>query len=110
MVGVCTYTFFVNLLTNVKIKAEHHNNVKIDENDIADAFANFFESKIQDIQNEISIDEEVYNGTKKVNADNLNFMTRSNIEEAIKSLKTKNSEGFDRIPQRIIIDGIKYHH
>ena len=35
-------------------------------------------------------------------------MTRPNIEEAIKNLKIKNSEGFDRIPQRIITDGIKY--
>ena len=33
-------------------------------------------------------------------------MKESNILEAVMSLKLKNSEGFDRIPQRIIIDGI----
>ena len=46
----------------------------------------------------------MYNGiwkVRKVNAENNNFMTRANIEEAIKSLKVKNTEGFDRIPQCI---------
>ena len=33
-------------------------------------------------------------------------MTHENIITAIKSLKTKNCEGFDRIPVRILIDGI----
>jgi hypothetical protein len=30
----------------------------------------------------------------------------NDVAECIKSLKIKNSEGFDRIPQRILIDGI----
>ena len=33
------------------------------------------------------------------------FTTRSNILECIDSLKLKNTEGYDRIPQRILIDG-----
>ena len=33
-------------------------------------------------------------------------MTSDNILKAVSSIKMKNSEGDDRIPQRIIIDGI----
>jgi hypothetical protein len=32
-------------------------------------------------------------------------MNRNSIKECIESLATKNSEGYDRIPQRIIKDG-----
>ena len=34
-------------------------------------------------------------------------MTRDKIIECVKSLKVKNTEGYDRIPQRIIIDGLE---
>ena len=33
-------------------------------------------------------------------------MTSSNIRKAILSLKLKNSEGYDRIPLRVLLDGI----
>jgi hypothetical protein len=33
-------------------------------------------------------------------------MTQENIAECIKSIKIKNNEGFDRIPQRVLVDGI----
>ena len=33
-------------------------------------------------------------------------MTEENILKAVRSIKLKNSEGQDRIPQRIIIEGI----
>ena len=34
-------------------------------------------------------------------------MTRDKVYECIKQLKPKNSEGYDRIPQRILLDGIE---
>ena len=34
-------------------------------------------------------------------------MTQANILRAVKSIKLKNSEGDDRIPQRILIDGVE---
>ena len=34
-------------------------------------------------------------------------MTGDKIIECVKSLKMKNTEGYDRIPQRIIIDGLE---
>ena len=33
-------------------------------------------------------------------------MTRDDIINSVKSLKVKNSEGYDRIPQRVLIDGL----
>ena len=33
-------------------------------------------------------------------------MTSPNIRKALLGLKLKNSEGYDRIPQRILLDGI----
>ena len=38
-------------------------------------------------------------------AESAMFMTDNKISECIKDLKLKNTEGYDRIPQRILIDG-----
>ena len=54
----------------------------------------------------MKIDENVYNGSKKIDADNQMFMGPSEVNECIKSMKCKNSEGFDRISQRVLCDGI----
>ena len=48
----------------------------------------------------------VYNGTRKIAGTETNFMTAENIVKAVKLIKMKNSEGDDRIPQRILIDGL----
>ena len=34
------------------------------------------------------------------------FMDPDSIKECVISLKMKNPEGYDRIPQRILIDGV----
>ena len=36
------------------------------------------------------------------------FMYPDSIKECVMSLKMKNSEGYDRIPQRILIDGVDH--
>ena len=81
------------------------NNVKISEGKTADAFASHFDKKIRDIVDSTIVEEDVYNGTMKVNSETKNFMRRHHIMECLLSLKCKNSEGFDRIPQRILKDG-----
>ena len=43
----------------------------------------------------------------KINSDSQNFMTKVEIRKAIKSLKPKNCEGHDRIPLRILTDGMQ---
>ena len=35
-------------------------------------------------------------------------MSQSDIIECVKSIKVKNCEGYDRIPQRILVDGIDH--
>ena len=60
-----------------------------------------FEKKINDIVVETTSSSTVYNRRKKIFETSKNFMTSANIMEAITNLKVKNSEGFDRIPQRI---------
>ena len=35
-----------------------------------------------------------------------NFMTEENVRKAIETIKLKNCEGSDRIPQRLLVDGI----
>ena len=58
------------------------------------------------IVNHAVVDQSVHNGHAKMVTDNCNFMTATDIYESVMQLKLKNSEGYDRIPQRILIDGI----
>ena len=37
----------------------------------------------------------------------MNFMRAENVIKAMKTLKVKNCEGPDQIPQRILIDGVE---
>jgi hypothetical protein len=55
-----------------------------------------------------AIDDTVYNGKKLVNTENRMFMTSDDLRDCIMSLKSKNTEGFDRIPQRILVDGVEF--
>ena len=82
--------------------------IEISNSSLPDSFASHFDSKISALLNEVSVDDSVYNGDRKVNAINSFFMDKDSVRECIISLKTKNSEGFDRIPQRILIDGVDY--
>ena len=81
---------------------------KIDTAELPDAFLNYFKSKVDQITQESNIDPNVYNGRQKINACNFNFMNQINVMEAIQSIKFKNTEGYDPIPQRILVDGINF--
>ena len=83
------------------------NNTKIENNLLPDAFAEFFKSKVETIVNEQVISDTVYNGVRKLHSNQANFMTELEIIKVVKTLKPKNSEGHDRIPIRIIKDGIQ---
>ena len=85
-----------------------HQNVKIDNKCLPETFAAFFENKVETIISQTEINDEVYNGIKKVTANNKMFMSKQEIIRCISSIKPKNSEGFDRIPQRILLDGIDH--
>ena len=47
----------------------------------------------------------MFNGSRKIHAGDLMFMGPGEVLSCMKSLKCKNSEGFDRIPQRVLLDG-----
>ena len=44
-------------------------------------------------------------GTKKLTAGVHIIMSPNEVERCIESIKIKNSEGFDRIPQRVLVEG-----
>jgi hypothetical protein len=72
-----------------------------------DRFASFFNDKVERIVSKVKINVNVCNGTRKVNVLNKNFMDRNSVRECILNLKIKNSEGWDRIPQRVLVDGLE---
>ena len=82
------------------------NNELIDLKDLPDTFAQFFQNKVSSIVNAQSIDQNVYNGITKLVTAEHDFMTESDVLKAVISLKNKTSEGHDRIPVRVLKDGI----
>ena len=56
---------------------------------MSEQFADMFEKKIQDIVNSTAVENNVYNGTKKINEQCKKFMSESNIRTAILGLKSK---------------------
>ena len=48
----------------------------------------------------------VNNGKRKINSYDKMFMSQSDITECVKSIKVKNCEGYNCIPQRILVDGL----
>jgi hypothetical protein len=69
------------------------------------AFSEYFKSKISVLEESMTIDEEIWNGEKIINSESLNFMMPERVENCLKNLKTKNCEGPDRMPLRILKDG-----
>ena len=86
----------------------NYNGRNLKPTEISETFACFFDDKVKAIVESCRVDNDVYNGKRKVNTNDKNFMTRDNIIKAIKSIKIKNCEGYDRIPQRILSEGINY--
>ena len=99
----------VRLAKNVNIQQlpqkMFKDNINIKNEDLPDEFANFFQSKVDNIVNAQIIKNDVFNGTQKLTPTDLDFMQESDVETAINSLKNKNCEGHDRIPVRILADG-----
>ena len=67
----------------------YRNNTLIESKDLPDEFANFFKDKVTSIVNTLEIDDNVYNGTRKMIAENDDFMTENDILIVMNSLKIK---------------------
>ena len=86
----------------------HINGILIGDGLVPDCFAEFFCDKVKLLSDQAQVSGAVYIGRKKVNGNEKMFMSMDDIIECVKSIKIKNSEGYDRIPQRILVDGIGY--
>jgi hypothetical protein len=96
-----------NKSSNVLPKVLLKDNCEIPNNEVPDEFAKFFDTKVKNIVLSVNINEGVYNGTRKVNTENKMFMNMDSIRSVMESMKIKNSEGYDRIPQQIIKEGLE---
>ena len=88
-------------------KNVYDNGVKISENNVPDTVAEFFDNKVKRLVRDSAIDPNIYNGIQKILSNNVFFMGKEAVLDCVASLKIKNSEGYDRVPQRIIKDGIE---
>ena len=85
----------------------YFDNKPLEGQEVADCFATYFNKKVTDIVNTVHVDPRVYNGVRKMNAELGNFVSKDNVMECLKSIKMKNCEGYDRIPQRVLVDGLE---
>ena len=56
----------------------------VEKAEISDSFANYFNEKVKSIVESCNVENDVYNGKKKVNCNDENFMTLENVTKAIK--------------------------
>ena len=75
---------------------------------VPDSFAVFFQTKVRSLSQQAKVSPNVYNGKRKVNCHDKMFMSITNITECVRSIKIKNCDGYDRIPQIILVDGIDH--
>ena len=71
----------------------------------AQAFADFFCAKTRNLVEENSVQDDVENGKRVVDAEEANHVTLDRTIEIMKNLQQKNCYGCDRIPLRILRDG-----
>ena len=89
-------------------KIIYHNGIQIPEKIAPDSIAEFFNVKVKGLVDDTLMDSNVYNGKQKLQSESMFFMDRESIVDCVKSLKIKNSEGFDRLPQKILFDGLDH--
>ena len=86
----------------------YNNGIEIPKDNVAEAFAGFFDGKVRQLVLNSELDPNIYNGKQKIHCDNGFFMSREDTLDCVSTLKIKNCEGYDRIPQRVIKDGISH--
>ena len=82
-----------------------HNEQKVYGKEIPNAFANYFDTKVNDITESCEVDPNVYNGREMTKNPDENFIYETRVKRIMMNLKIKNCEGIDRIPLRILNDG-----
>ena len=69
---------------------------EISEDQIPDAFANFFKAKIEKILEESTVGEQVWKGNPKIHAGDQHFMTEKELTKIIGSISPKSCEEYNR--------------
>jgi hypothetical protein len=73
----------------------------IPDHNVTKVFVKFFDTKIKNILGAVEINDGVYNRIRLVESGNKICMDPGSIREFMLSLKLKNLEGIDRIPQGV---------
>jgi hypothetical protein len=81
------------------------NNIKFSNGRIAEAFAEFFEDKVNKIVKDTETRTDVYKGRRLFLEKDEDFMQPIDVIGVLKNLKIKNCEGYDRLPLRILSKG-----
>ena len=63
-------------------------------------------SEPQNILHFTSVSTNVFNGTAKEKENNVDFMSPCEVRSCMETIKLKNTEGYDRMPQRNLREGI----
>ena len=63
------------------------------------------EKKVKEIERSAKIEENIYNGARKLNSLENMLMDKVSVKECLRSLKIKNGKGLDKIPQGILKEG-----
>ena len=79
-------------------KTLYNGEAEVHQNEVANVFASYFDNKIKSLLDEVTINENVYNGRKLIDTSDKFFMSEPEIFQCMRTLKNKNSEGFDRSP------------
>ena len=74
----------------------------------AQAFANYFRTKVEKVVEENQINHHVNNGTRLVVCSSQNFFTLELVREIMLDLKYKPCFGSDRIPLKVLKDGVDF--
>ena len=86
----------------------YENGNKLSPDGVASAFGDLFVKKVKLIVESTRINPQVHNGTQKIFNIESQPLSETDLLECINSLKIKNCEGYDRIPQRILSEGAMY--
>jgi hypothetical protein len=89
-------------------KTLYRNGIEIPNDNVTEAFADFFDSKVRQLVLDSEIDPNIHNGKRKIYCNNSFFMSRDYILDCVSTLKIKNCKSYDIIPQRVIKDGITH--
>ena len=81
------------------------NKIDIIDGNTEEVFAEYFDYNVKTIVNSFKVDNEAYNIHTKLNCVSQNFINEITVMKALDSIKIKNTDGYNRIPQQKLNEG-----